>query len=150
MATIKNLEPKAIFKNFELLTQVPRPSGHLEKIQSFLLEWAKEHGVEAEKDEAGNILMRKPATPGFENRQTAILQAHMDMVPQQVEGRGHNFKTDPLKLFIDGDWLKAEGTTLGADDGIGVASIMAIMESKTLKHGPLEALITADEETGMY
>lgn len=150
MATIKTLEPKAIFKNFELLTQVPRPSGHLEKIQSFLLGWAKEHGVEAEKDEAGNILMRKPATPGFENRQTAILQAHMDMVPQQVEGRGHNFKTDPLKLFIDGDWLKAEGTTLGADDGIGVASIMAVMESKTLKHGPLEALITADEETGMY
>lgn len=150
MATIKDLAPRAIFKNFEYLTQIPRPSGHLEKIQAFLLDWAKNAGVEALKDEAGNIIMRKPATPGMENLQTAILQAHMDMVPQQVEGRGHDFENDPIKTYVDGDWLKAEGTTLGADDGIGVASIMAIMESKDLKHGPLEALITADEETGMY
>lgn len=150
MATIKDLAPRAIFKNFEILTQVPRPSGHLEKIQEALLLWAKNANVEAEIDEAGNIIMRKPATPGMENKQTVILQAHMDMVPQQIEGRGHDFVKDPIKTVVDGDWLKADGTTLGADDGIGVASIMAIMEAKDLKHGPLEALITADEETGMF
>lgn len=150
MATIKDLAPREIFKNFEFLTQVPRPSGHLEKVQAFLLDWAEKTGVQAEKDEAGNIIMRKPATPGMEDRQTVILQAHMDMVPQQVEGRGHDFVNDPISTFVDGDWLKAEGTTLGADDGIGVASIMAILEATDLKHGPLEALITADEETGMF
>ena len=119
-------------------------------MQAFLLKWAAEAGVEAWKDEAGNILMKKPATPGMEDRQTVILQAHMDMVPQQVEGRGQDFVNDPIRTLVDGDWLKADGTTLGADDGIGVASIMAVMEAKDLKHGPLEALITADEETGMY
>lgn len=150
MKTIKDLAPRTIWKNFEALTQVPRPSGHLAKVQQFLLDWAREAGVEAEMDEAGNILMRKPATPGMENRQTAILQAHMDMVPQQLEGKGHNFETDPIQTVVDGEWLKADGTTLGADDGIGVASIMSVMEATDLKHGPLEALITADEETGMY
>ena len=132
------------------MTQIPRPSGHLEKIQQFLLDWAKKAGVEAWKDDAGNILMRKPATPGMEDRQTAILQAHMDMVPQKGESSRHDFQNDPITTVVDGDWLKADNTTLGADDGIGVASIMAVMEAKDLKHGPLEALITADEETGMF
>ena len=148
--SIKDLNPQIIWKNFYLLTQVPRPSGHLERVQQFLLDWAKEHGIEAFKDGAENIVMRKPATPGRENAKTAVLQAHMDMVPQKVDESTHNFETDPIETYIDGDWVKAKGTTLGSDDGMGVAAIMAVMESTDIKHGPLEALITADEETCMY
>lgn len=150
MSEIKNLKPECIWRNFDALTQVPRPSGHLEKVQQFLLDFAKNTGVEAFKDEAGNIVMRKPATPGMENRKTVILQAHMDMVPQKEKTSTHNFETDPIQTYIDGKWVRAKGTTLGADDGLGVAAIMAVMEAKDLKHGPIEALITADEETGMY
>ena len=150
MSEIKNLKPECIWKNFYALTQVPRPSGHLEKVQAFLLDFAKKVGVEAFKDSAGNIVMRKPATPGMENRKTTILQAHMDMVPQKEKTSAHNFETDPIETYIDGDWVKAKGTTLGGDDGLGVAAIMAVMEAKDLKHGNIEALITADEETGMY
>ena len=148
--SIKDLDPQIIWKNFYLLTQVPRPSGHLDKIQQFLLDWAKQHGIEAFKDGAGNIVMRKPATPGRENAKCAVLQAHMDMVPQKVDESNHNFETDPIETYIDGDWVKAKGTTLGSDDGMGVAAIMAVMESTDIKHGPLEALITADEESTMY
>lgn len=148
--TIHDLEPKAIFGNFYKLTQVPRPSGHLEKIQQFLLEWAKERGIEAFKDGGDNIVMRKPATPGFENRKACVMQAHMDMVPQKVDESNHNFETDPIETYIDGEWLKAKGTTLGSDDGMGVAAIMAVFEDNSLQHGPLEALITADEETCMW
>ena len=148
--SIKDLNPQIIWKNFYLLTQVPRPSGHLERVQQFLLDWAKEHGIEAFKDGAENIVMRKPATQGRENAKTAVLQAHMDMVPQKVDESTHNFETDPIETYIDGDWVKAKGTTLGSDDGMGVAAIMAVMESTDIKHGPLEALITADEETCMY
>ncbi len=150
MSEIKNLKPECIWRNFDALTQVPRPSGHLEKVQQFLLDFAKQAGVEAFKDKADNIVMRKPATPGMENRKTVILQAHMDMVPQKEKTNTHNFETDPIQTYIDGDWVKAKGTTLGADDGLGVAAIMAVMEAKDLKHGPVEALITADEETGMF
>ena len=150
MNEIKNLQPTCIWKNFYALTQVPRPSGHLEKIQQFLLNFAKEAGVEAFKDPAGNIVMRKPATPGMENRKGIILQAHMDMVPQKTPESTHNFETDPIETWIDGEWVKAKGTTLGADNGMGVAAIMAVMEAKDLQHGPIDALITADEETGMY
>ena len=150
MNEIQNLQPQCIWKNFYALTQVPRPSGHLEKIQQFLLEFGKQAGVEAFKDPAGNIVFRKPATPGMENRKGIILQAHMDMVPQKTPESTHNFETDPIEPWIDGEWVKAKGTTLGADNGLGVASIMAIMEDKTLKHGPIDALITADEETGMF
>ncbi len=148
--TIRDLNPKAVWENFYLLTQVPRPSGHLEKVQEFLLQWAKERGIEAFKDNAENIVMRKPATPGMEDRKMAVLQAHMDMVPKKVDESAHNFETDPIETYIDGEWVKAKGTTLGSDDGMGVAAIMGIFESKDLKHGPLEALITADEETCMY
>lgn len=150
MSEVRNLKPECIWRNFHSLTQVPRPSGHLEKIQQFLLDFAKQAGVEAFKDEAENIVMRKPATPGMENRKTVILQAHMDMVPQKEKTSTHNFETDPIETYIDGDWVKAKGTTLGADNGLGVAAIMAVMEATDLKHGPIEALITADEETGMY
>lgn len=150
MNTIKDLQPTCIWKNFHALTQVPRPSGHLEKIQQFLLDFAAENSVEAFKDPAGNIVMRKPATPGMENRKGIILQAHMDMVPQKTPESTHNFETDPIEAWIDGDWVKAKNTTLGADNGMGVAAIMAVMEAKDMQHGPVEALITADEETGMY
>ncbi|MCF0196887.1 MAG: aminoacyl-histidine dipeptidase [Bacteroidaceae bacterium] len=148
--TIKELDPQIIWKNFDLLTQVPRPSGHLEKVRQFLLDWAKERSIEAWQDNAGNIVMRKPATPGRENHKTAVLQAHMDMVPQKVDSSNHNFETDPIQTYIDGEWVKAKGTTLGSDDGIGVAAVMAVFESTDLQHGPLEALLTSDEETGMY
>ena len=150
MNEIKNLNPSCIWKNFDALTQVPRPSGHLEKIQQFLLDFANNAGVEAFKDPAGNIVMRKPATKGMEDRKGVILQAHMDMVPQKTPESNHNFLTDAIETYIDGEWVKARGTTLGADNGMGVAAIMAVMESKELKHGPVEALITADEETGMF
>ncbi len=148
--TIQDLEPKAVFGNFYKLTQVPRPSGHLDKIQQFLLDWAKERGIDAYQDGGGNIVMHKPATPGFENRKLCTMQAHMDMVPQKTDESTHNFETDPIETWIDGEWLKAKGTTLGSDDGIGVACIMAVFEDNTLQHGPLEALITSDEETCMW
>ena len=150
MSEIANLQPQAIWKNFDLLTQVPRPSGHLEKVQQFLLDWAAQKGVEAFKDEAGNIIMRKPASAGMEDRKIVTLQGHMDMVPQKTTESTHNFETDPIETYIDGDWVKAKGTTLGSDDGMAVATIMAVMEDPTLKHGPIEGFITADEETTMY
>ncbi len=147
---ITELNPREIWQNFYLLTQVPRPSGHLTQVQDFLLKWAAERGIEAYKDGGENIVMRKPATPGHESSKTAVLQAHMDMVPQKLDEVQHNFETDPIQTWIDGEWVKAKGTTLGADDGMGVAAIMAVMEAKDIEHGPLEALITADEETCMY
>ena len=150
MNEIQNLNPQCIWKNFYALTQVPRPSGHLEKVQQFLLDFAKQADVEAFIDEGRNVVMRKPASAGMENRKGVILQAHMDMVPQKTPESTHNFETDPIQPWIDGEWVKAKGTTLGADNGLGVAAIMAVMEDKTLKHGPVEAVITADEETGMY
>ncbi len=150
MSEIANLKPAAIWRNFDALTQVPRPSGHLEKIQQYLLSWAKEHNVEAFLDPAGNIVMRKPATPGYEDRKGVLLQAHMDMVPQKAPESTHNFETDPIETYVEDGWVHARGTTLGADDGIGVAAIMGVMESSDLKHGPVEGLITRDEETGMY
>jgi len=150
MSEIRKLQPQAIWENFYKITQVPRPSGHLEKIQQFLLGWAREKGVEARMDRAGNILMYKAATPGMENRKVVTLQGHMDMVPQKTADSPHNFETDPIRTYIDGEWVKAEGTTLGADDGMAVATIMAIMEDDTLRHGPLEGFITTDEETTMY
>ena len=150
MNEILNLKPECIWRNFYSLTQVPRPSGHLEKIQQFLLDFGQKAGVETFKDPAGNIVFRKPATAGMENRKGIILQAHMDMVPQKTPESQHNFETDPIEPWIDGEWVKAKGTTLGADNGLGIAAIMSVMEDKTLKHGPINALITADEETGMY
>ena len=150
MSEIKDLQPECVWRNFYDLTQVPRPSGQLEKVQQFLLDFAKKVGVEAFKDSANNIVMRKPASPGMENRKTVMLQAHMDMVPQKTPDSTHNFETDPIQTWIDGEWVKTKGTTLGADNGLGIAAIMAVMEDKTLKHGPIEALCTADEETGMY
>ncbi|GAB6982328.1 aminoacyl-histidine dipeptidase [Prevotella dentasini] len=150
MSEISKLKPEELWRNFDALTQVPRPSGHLEKVQNYLLDFAKKAGVEAIIDVAGNIVMRKPATPGYENRKTVTMQAHMDMVPQKSPDSKHNFETDPIETHITDGWVYGNNTTLGADDGVGVAAILAVMESKTLKHGPIEGLITADEETGMF
>ena len=150
MSTILNLAPQNVWKHFYSLTQIPRPSGHMEKITEFLVNFGKGLGLESFVDEIGNVIIRKPATPGMENRKGVILQAHMDMVPQKNNDTVHDFTKDPIQTYIDGDWVKAKGTTLGADNGLGVAAIMAVLEDKNLKHGPLEALITKDEETGMY
>ena len=149
MATIKELNPAVVWNNFYLLTRQPRPSKHEEKVRAFLLGWAKEHGVEAFPDETGNVIMKVPATPGYENRKTVILQGHMDMVPQKNADVQHDFEKDPIETWIDGEWVKAKGTTLGADDGMGVAMAMAVAESRDVPHGPIEILVTYDEETGM-
>lgn len=147
--TINNLEPKSVWENFYSLTQIPRPSNHEEKIQKFILDFGKNLGLETLKDKAGNIIIRKPATAGYEDRKGVILQAHLDMVPQKNSDKQHNFETDPIEAYIDGDWVTAQGTTLGADNGIGAAAAMAILASNNIAHGAVEALFTATEETGM-
>lgn len=146
---ILDLEPKGLWKNFYDLTQIPRPSKKEEKIRKFMVAFGENLGLETIEDEVGNVIIRKPATPGMENRKGVILQGHVDMVPQKNTGKKHDFETDPIDTWIDGDWVKAKGTTLGADNGIGVAAAMSVLESKDIPHGPVEALFTADEETGM-
>ena len=147
--TIKDLDPQIVWKNFYALTQIPRPSKHEELAVEYLYNWGKEHGLETIKDEVGNIIIRKPATPGCENMKGVILQGHIDMVPQKNADTVHDFEKDPIQAYIDGDWVKAKGTTLGADNGLGVAMAMAVLESSDIKHGPIELLCTIDEETGM-
>lgn len=147
--TIKDLQPLNVWENFYQLTRVPRPSKHEEKVRAFLLEWAKERNIEAFTDKTGNVIMRVPATPGYENKKGIVFQGHMDMVPQKNADTIHDFENDPIETYVDGDWLKAKGTTLGADNGLGLALGMAMLESKEIEHGPLELLATYDEETGM-
>ena len=147
--TIKDLAPSIVWNNFYQITRIPRPSKHEEKIRAFLLKWAEDHKIEAFADETGNVIMRVPATPGYENRKGVILQGHMDMVPQKNSDVKHDFLTDPIETKVEGEWLKACGTTLGADNGLGVALAMSVAESKDVKHGPIEILVTYDEETGM-
>lgn len=146
---IKNLEPKVLWEPFYSLTQIPRPSNHEEQIQDFIEKFGNDLGLETIKDEVGNIIIRKPATPGMENRQGVIFQGHLDMVPQKNSDTKHDFEKDPIETLIDGEWVTANGTTLGADNGIGVAAAMAVLASKDMVHGPVEALFTATEETGM-
>ena len=149
--TIKDLDPHLVWKNFYGLTQVPRPSKHEEKITNYLYNWGVSRGFETIVDNQpiGNVIIRKPATPGCENMKGVILQGHMDMVAQKNSDTVHDFENDPIETYIDGDWVKAKGTTLGADDGLGVAMALAVLESDDIKHGPLEVLITFDEETGL-
>jgi len=142
------LVPKAIWENFYNLTKVPRPSHGEEQISAYLANFGKDLALETTVDEVGNVLIRKPATPGMENRKGLILQAHMDMVAQKDADKNFDFQTDPIQAYIEDGWVKANGTTLGADDGIGVAIIMALLEDKKLVHGPLEALFTVNEEDG--
>ena len=147
--TIKDLKPQVVWNNFYGLTRCPRPSKHEEIVRQHLLDWAKEHKVEAFADETGNVIMRIPATPGYENRKGVVLQGHMDMVPQKTADTVHDFLKDPINTVIDGEWVTAVGTTLGADNGMGVAMAMSVAEDKSIKHGPIEVLVTYDEETGM-
>ena len=149
MACIKDLDPKIVWNNFYGLTQIPRPSKHEGKVQDYLYNWGISHGIDTTRDETGNIIYRKPATPGYENRRGVIMQGHMDMVPQKTAETVHDFLTDPIQTEIIGDWVGAKGTTLGADNGIGVALAMSVLEDKTIGHGPVEVLVTYDEETGM-
>ncbi|HOI31761.1 MAG TPA: aminoacyl-histidine dipeptidase [Bacteroidales bacterium] len=149
MSSILDLEPKGIWKNFYSLTQIPRPSKKEEKIIAFTKEFCEKLGLETIVDEVGNVIARKPATPGMEDRKGIILQAHLDMVPQKNEGTDHDFEKDPIETYIEDGWVKAKGTTLGSDNGIGAAAAMTVLEATDLEHGPIEALFTIDEETGM-
>lgn len=150
MNDIRQLEPAKLWQHFYSLTRIPRPSGKKDQIGEFLINFGKSLGLETLQDETGNVLIRKPATKGMEDRKAVILQAHMDMVPQKNAGTQHDFETDPIQAYIDGAWVKAKGTTLGADNGIGVAAAMAILSSDDIPHPALEMFITTDEETGMY
>jgi dipeptidase D len=149
MAVLDGLEPKLIWKHFEELTKIPRPSGQEEKAAAYVIDYAKKLGLEYDHDETGNVVIRKPASPGFENSPTVVLQGHLDMVCEKNSDKKFDWDNDPIELVIDGDWLKANGTTLGADNGIGLAASLAILEDDSIKHGPLEALFTVDEERGL-
>lgn len=146
---IKALEPKLLWNIFSELTQIPRPSDHEAQVQDWALAYGEKLGLETVKDEAGNVIIKKPATPGMENRKTVVIQGHLDMVPQKNSDKEHNFETDPIEAFVEDGWVTANGTTLGADNGIGVSSALAVLASDDLRHGPLEVLLTATEETGM-
>ncbi len=146
---ILNLEPKSLWKNFYELTQIPRPSKKEEKVRAFLKKFGEDLGLETIEDEVGNIIIKKPATEGMENRKGIILQGHMDMVPQKNADTDHDFEKDPIDAYVDGEWVTAKGTTLGADNGMGVAAAMAVVEANDIEHGPIEVLVTVDEETGM-
>lgn len=146
---ITDLKPQSIWTIFDEITKVPRPSKKEEKIRQYVKDWAEKNSISFKEDEVGNILLSKPATPGYEAAPTLTMQAHMDMVCEKNSGVEFNFDTDAIKTVIEGDWVKAEGTTLGADNGIGMAGAMAILIDDTIKHGPLEALFTVDEETGL-
>ncbi len=147
--SIQNLEPKVVWNHFYSLTQIPRPSKHEDKIREFMVNFGKKLGLETFMDEVGNVIIKKPATAGMENRKGVILQGHLDMVPQKNSDTVHDFTKDPIAAYIEGEWVTAKGTTLGADNGMGVAATMAVLEATNLVHGPIEALLTADEETGM-
>lgn len=146
---LNGLKPTGLWNNFEDICSIPHPSKHEEKIRQHVLAWAKNHNLQTSVDEVGNVIVSKPATPGMEDRKGIILQAHLDMVPQKNNDTPHDFLTDPIKPRIDGEWVKATGTTLGADNGLGMAAAMAVFEAKDLVHGYLEMLLTVDEETGM-
>ena len=147
--TLKELQPTAIWHYFSEICTIPRPSKKEEQVIAYLQKFGKEHGLETVVDAAGNVLIRKSATAGYENHPTIIMQAHMDMVCEKNSDTVHNFETDAIQPYIDGEWVKARGTTLGADNGIGMAAQLAVLSADNLKHGPLECLFTVDEETGL-
>ena len=142
---LTSLKPALVWKHFAAMTQIPRPSFHEEKIRRYVLDVARSLGLECREDAAHNVYVRKPASKGMENRAGVILQAHLDMVPQKNNDKKFDFLKDPIRAYVDGDWVTADGTTLGADNGIGAAAILAVLEDDTLEHGPLEALFTATE-----
>ncbi|MCM1153638.1 MAG: aminoacyl-histidine dipeptidase [Muribaculum sp.] len=146
---VKDLKPELVWRCFDEITKVPRPSCHEEQIREYLLEFAKKHNIQVRTDKVGNVAMSKPATKGHEDAPTVVLQAHMDMVAEKNADTEHDFMKDPIQTYVDGDWVKAKGTTLGADNGIGMAAAMAVMIDDTLVHGPVEALFTINEEIGL-
>ncbi|MBK0034581.1 beta-Ala-His dipeptidase [Erwinia sp. S43] len=149
MSELSQLSPQPLWDIFAKICSIPHPSYHEEALASHIMSWAKEQGFWHERDQVGNILIRKPATPGFENRKPVALQAHLDMVPQKNNDTVHDFTKDPIQPWVDGEWVKARGTTLGADNGIGMASALAVLADNSVEHGPLEVLLTMTEETGM-
>jgi dipeptidase D len=149
MSDIRDLKPKQLWNYFYEITQIPRPSKYEQGMINFMKEFGKKLNLETKVDTVGNVIIKKPATKGMENRKGVIFQTHLDMVPQKNSDKKHDFTKDPIETLVDGEWVKANGTTLGADNGIGVASTMAVLASKDIAHGPLEALFTIDEETGM-
>lgn len=149
MNDIRKLKPNALWNYFHDITQIPHPSKMEKKIVDYVMEFGKKNNLETIKDKVGNVIIRKPATKGFENRQGVIFQTHLDMVPQKNNDKKHDFEKDPIETIIDGEWVRANGTTLGSDNGIGVAATLAVLSAKDLSHGPIEALFTIDEETGM-
>lgn len=146
---IRNLEPKALWNKFADLNAVPRPSKKEERVIAFMKDFGAKLNLETIEDEVGNVIIKKPATPGMENRKTIVMQSHLDMVHQKNSGTDFDFDTQGIEMYVDGDWVRAKGTTLGADNGLGVATIMAILESTDIPHPAIEALFTIDEETGM-
>jgi dipeptidase D len=149
MEKMRSLEPVVLWKYFEEICRIPRPSRNEEKIRLYLVEFAKKHQLDYLEDKAGNLLIKKPATKGMGKRRTVVLQSHMDMVGEKNSDSLHDFKKDPIQPFITGEWVKAKGTTLGADDGIGIAAQLSVLAAKDISHGPIECLFTFDEETGL-
>ncbi|MGB0172267.1 MAG: M20/M25/M40 family metallo-hydrolase, partial [Flavobacteriales bacterium] len=146
---VRQLEPRTLWGRFADLNAIPRASGKEEAVCEWITGLAREAGLEVESDPVGNLLVRKPATAGMENRKTVILQSHVDMVHQKNNDTAFDFDTEGIRMMVDNDWVKAEGTTLGADNGLGVATMLALMEATDIPHPPLEFLFTIDEETGM-
>ena len=146
---LANLQPQAVWKHFDRLAAIPRASTKEAEAREYVLALASKHRLESVQDDVGNLVVRKPARPGREAAPMALLQGHLDMVCEKNEGTVHDFDVDPIKVVRDGDWLKADGTTLGSDNGIGVAAALAVMESDDIAHGPLEFLFTIDEESGL-
>jgi dipeptidase D len=146
---LDDLQPRDVFTNFYEITQVPRPSGQMDQIRAFVVAFGEGLGLETIVDEAGNVIIRRPAAAGLENHPGVVLQAHMDMVAQKNDGKMFDFATEPIAAYVDGDYIIADGTTLGADDGIGMAMIMAVLQDEALQAGPIEGLFTVDEETTM-
>lgn len=149
MTVFKDLEPKVVWDNFYEITKIPRPSKKEEKIMQFLLDFGKKHNLETKRDTIGNVVIKKPASKAYENKKSVVLQSHQDMVCEKNADVDIDFNNDPIQPLVDGEWVKAKGTTLGADDGIGIAAQLAILASDTIEHGPIECLFTVDEETGL-
>lgn len=149
MSSLSQLQPPVLWQWFEQICAIPHPSKHEQALSQYIQAWAKDKNLAVIEDKVGNLIIRKPATSGMENRKTVVLQAHLDMVPQKNADKEHDFEKDPIDAYIDGDWVKARGTTLGADNGIGMSSALAVLGSDDIVHGPLEVLLTIDEEAGM-
>jgi dipeptidase D len=149
VSELAKLSPQPLWDIFATICSIPHPSYHEEALAAHIVDWSKQKGFHVERDEVGNILIRKPATAGYENRKAVVLQAHLDMVPQKNNDTVHDFKVDPIRPYVNGEWVTAEGTTLGADNGIGLASALAVLADDSVEHGPMEVLLTMTEEAGM-